>query len=348
MSNPIPIENIYYLLCYAWGSLDEGELKAMENVDCKTLQDLLAKVLISGCKRLIKRGLNRNYQVKFKEEASLRGRIAFTPSLQQLSWTKGRMVCEFTELSHNTVLNRILKTTMRNLLYTAGISNDHKNELRGLLRVLPEVDSIHIRSKLFRRIQYHQHLRDYRLLMNICELIHESLIPTEQAGESTFRDFIRDPKKMPALFEAFVFNFYHHELQNRTVGRSRFYWQQVMGETDAIQRLPTMNTDAEIQEGRNLTILDCKYYKEAFTYNWETQRYKTANFYQLYAYIMNKQIEQPELKVSGMLLYPEVQQSFTDRFQLQGHDITIASINLSQPWEQIHDDLIALFPKQPA
>jgi 5-methylcytosine-specific restriction enzyme subunit McrC len=49
-----------------------------------------------------------------------------------------------------------------------------------------------------------------------------------------------------------------------------------------------------------------------------------------------------------MLLYPEVQQSFTDRFELQGHDITIASINLSQPWEQIHDDLIALFPKQPA
>ena len=63
---------------------------------------------------------------------------------------------------------------------------------------------------------------------------------------------------------------------------------------------------------------------------------------------MNKQIEQPELKVSGMLLYPEVQQSVTDRFKLQGHDITIASINLSQPWEQIHDDLIALVPKQPA
>ena len=330
------------MLCYAWGRLDTDELKAVQNVDCKTLQDLFAKVLINGCKRLVKRGLNQNYKAISREESSLRGRIAFTPSLRQLSWTQGRMVCEFTELSHNTLFNRILKTTLRNLLFSTGISREHKNELRGLLRVLHEVDSIRIRSQLFRRIQYHQNLREYRLLMNICELIHESRIPTEQAGESTFSDFIRDPKKMPALFEDFVFNFYQHELQNHKVRKTRFQWQKVSGNAEAIKRLPTMNTDVEIQHGDDLKILDCKYYQEAFTNNWKTERYKTANLYQLYAYVMNKQIVHPELKISGMLLYPEVHQSFTDSFNLQGHSITIASINLSQTWEEIHADLIAL------
>lgn len=342
MSSQIPIQNIYYLLCYAWGRLEEGELKAVENVECKTLQELFAKVLINGTKRLIKRGLNRNYQARFEEEASLRGRIAFTPSVRGLSWTKGRMVCEFTELSYDTIPNRILKTTMRNLMFTSGISAEHKDELRGLLRVLHEVSSVRISRKLFRRIQYHQNLRDYRLLMNICELIHESLMPTEEAGMSTFRNFVRDPKKMPALFEAFVYNFYQHELPAHKVGKSSFEWQKKSGDAEALARLPTMNTDVELERGEELTVLDCKYYKEAFTSNWGTERYKTPNLYQLYAYIMNKQIESPEKKVSGMLLYPEVQQSFTDHFVLQGHSVTIASINLDQPWKEIHNDLLSL------
>ena len=327
------------MLCYAWGELDEGDLKTVENVECETLQDLFAKVLIHGSKRLIKRGLNRNYQAISKEEPSLRGRIAFTPSLRKLSWTKGRMVCEFTELSHNTLLNRILKTTMRNLLFVEGISDDHKGALRGLLRLLHEVSPIRISRKLFRRIQYHQNLRDYRLLMNICELIHESLLPTEQAGQSTFRDFIRDPKKMPMLFEHFIFNFYKHELSGYVVGKSKFGWQQVSGDPMAIDRIPTMNTDVELKRDNVLTILDCKYYKDAFTNNWGTQRYKTPNLYQLYAYMMNKQIECPDLEISGMLLYPEVNQSFTDRFKLQGHPVAIASINLNQSWQNIHEDL---------
>lgn len=344
MSSQIPIQNIYYLLCYAWGRLEEGELKAVENVECETLQDLFAKVLINGTKRLIKRGLNRNYQAKFEEEASLRGRIAFTPSVRQLSWTKGRMVCEFTELSHDTIPNRILKTTMRNLLFSSGISKAHKDELRGLLRVLHEVSSIRVSRKVFRRIQYHQNLRDYRLLMNICELISESLMPTEEAGKSTFRDFIRDPNKMPTLFEAFVYNFYKNELPGKKTSKSTFDWQERSGDPAALARLPTMNTDVELEEGNELTILDCKYYKDAFTSNWETERYMTPNLYQLYAYIMNKQIERPDIKVSGMLLYPEVQKSFTDRFILQGHPIAMASINLDQPWEGIRNDLLGLFP----
>jgi 5-methylcytosine-specific restriction enzyme subunit McrC len=257
------------------------------------------------------------------------------------------MVCEFTELSHNTLLNRILKTTLRNLLFTNGISCDHKNELRGLLRVLHEVDSIRIRSQLFRRIQYHQNLREYRLLMNICELVYESLIPTEQAGQATFQDFIRDPKKMPKLFEAFVFNFYQQELQNYKVGRTKFKWQDVTGDANAFEHIPMMQTDVEIESDDDLRILDCKYYKEAFTHHWETERYKTANLYQLYAYMMNKQIQYPELKVSGILLYPQVNQSFTEHFNLQGHDVIIASINLNQPWRNIHNDLKALILDKP-
>lgn len=342
MESRIPVENLYYLLCYAWDKLDEAELTPVDSEACETLQDLLAKVLVSGTQRLIKQGFHRNYQEQVEETGSLRGRIAFAPSLRQLSWTKGRMVCEFTELSYNTLPNRILKTTLRNLLYTEGISEAHKDEIAGILHHLHEVTPIRISSKLFGRIQYHQNLRYYRFLMNICQLVHESLIPKEGNGESQFRDFLRDHKKMAAMFEEFVFNFYKRE-SDLKVGKSTYSWQGVTAASEEAKALiPTLNTDVELLKGNGLTILDCKFYHEAFTSNRDTQRFKTANLYQLYAYIMNRQIKDPKLNISGMLLYPETEESFCHRFKLQGHPMCIASINLNQPWQGIHKDLLEI------
>ena len=296
----------------------------------------------------MRRGFHRNYQEKVEETSSLRGRIAFAPSVRQMSWTKGRMACEFTELSYNTVPNRILKTTLRNLMHTRGLERDRKEEIGGILRHLHEVDPIRISGKVFRRIQYHQNLRFYRFLMNICELVHESLIPTQQAGESAFRDFIRDERKMAYVYERFVYNFFKHET-GWDVGKTTFPWQQV--ETDdetALSVLPTMNTDVELSRGTDLLILDCKYYRQAFTTNWNIERFKTPNLYQLYAYVMNRALKDPELSVSGMLLYPETKKSFCHRFELQGHSMCIASINLDQPWRNIDRELKALIdPSSP-
>ncbi len=48
----IPILNIYYLLCYAWNKLDEGEVLSLQIEDDAPLADLLfrlwAKVFTGG------------------------------------------------------------------------------------------------------------------------------------------------------------------------------------------------------------------------------------------------------------------------------------------------------------
>ena len=233
MSSKIPVENIYYLLCYAWGRLDEGELTMVDSESCDTLQDLFAKVLISGTQRLVKQGFHRGYIEEVEETSSLRGRIAFSPSVRAMSWSKGRMVCEYTELSYDTIPNRILKTTLRNLLYTEGVGWTHKDQIAGLLHKLHEVSPIRITSKLFRRIQYHQNLRFYRFLMNVCEFVHESLLLKEGSGESHFQDFIRDDRKMAYVFEDFIRNFYERERPDYHVGRQRFKWQGLEGDDAA-------------------------------------------------------------------------------------------------------------------
>ena len=39
----IPIQNIYYLLCYAWDKLTEKEVVGVEAIDTTTLADLFAR-----------------------------------------------------------------------------------------------------------------------------------------------------------------------------------------------------------------------------------------------------------------------------------------------------------------
>ena len=53
----IPIENIYYLLCYAWNKLDEKERVSVSIDDKTELLDLFAKILINATKMLLKEAL---------------------------------------------------------------------------------------------------------------------------------------------------------------------------------------------------------------------------------------------------------------------------------------------------
>ena len=55
----IPIENIYYLLCYAWNKLDESERINVAQMECETLIDLLTSVLANGAAYVLRRGLDR-------------------------------------------------------------------------------------------------------------------------------------------------------------------------------------------------------------------------------------------------------------------------------------------------
>ncbi len=69
----IPIANLYYLLCYAWNTLDEKDLIDVTGIESTELVDLFARVLIGGANRLIKDGLDRGYQQFSADIPSIRG-----------------------------------------------------------------------------------------------------------------------------------------------------------------------------------------------------------------------------------------------------------------------------------
>lgn len=59
----IPIANVYYLLCYAWGHAEESDLVRLEDLEgLSRVHDMLGHLLGSGTLRLIRRGLDRGYR----------------------------------------------------------------------------------------------------------------------------------------------------------------------------------------------------------------------------------------------------------------------------------------------
>lgn len=341
MAKEIPIQNLYYLLCYAWDQLAEGALIDIKASDSKSLSELFAQVLAHGTQHLVKRGFDRGYLVHSEETPRLCGRFNLSESMQRLSWRQGRMVCEFDELDHNILQNRILKTTIEDVLHAKGIEKNTRTLLREQAASLRHINSIHITSGIFRRVHLHRNNRFYRFLLNVCELIHDSKLPEQQDGKTRFRDFIRDPKRMPYLFECFVKNFYMREQREFKVGRVQFKWAAT-GTEESLAVLPVMKTDVSLWSKNRSIILDCKFYAEAMSGWLGQEKIHASNLYQLYAYLRNAEHHADWKGSEGILLYPAVSSQFDHHFTVDGHRIRVVSIDLDQPWKHIHDCLLSV------
>lgn len=341
MPQEIPIQNVYYLLCYAWDKLTIDGTIDVSAKDCHSLDDLFARVLINGTDYLVRHGFDRDYILEREETPKLRGRIEVGASMQRQTWRQGRMVCEFDEFSYNILHNRILRTTIEQLVRCNQLDGELAEQLRLKLQVMGEIESIPVTKQLFRRVRIHRNNKQYRFLMNVCELIHDSLLPTENQGESRFQNFLREEKAMAALFEKFVKNFYEQH-SPFDVSAPHLHWSQD-GPSESLALVPRMETDVVLDSPERQIVLDCKFYKEAFKGKGEANpRFNSNHLYQITAYLRNAQREKGWQNVEGILLYPAVAQNFHHDLQLDGFRLQIASVDLDQEWREIHKGLLSL------
>lgn len=344
MAKEIPIENIYHLLCYAWNYLPEaGEIDVVAK-DAHSLDELLARVLTNGSQHLIRQGLDRDYILHSEETSRLRGKFDLTASFSQQTMQQGRMVCEFDDLSHDILHNQILKTTLAILSKNPHIEKDTKSLLHRQLKTLHHITPIRITSRLFHRVRLHRNNRQYRMLLNVCELIHESLLPTQHTGRTRFRDFIRDEKTMPRLFEAFIRNFYDRH-SHFAVSAAHLHWN-VEGDLQSTALVPRMETDVSLYTPERQIILDCKFYKEAFKTNYGKAKFNRDHLFQLFAYLENAGHSKGWNQLEGILLYPSVSQDFHHQLKLNHHNITLCSIDLNCSWQYVETQLLHII-KEP-
>jgi 5-methylcytosine-specific restriction enzyme subunit McrC len=337
----IPIQNIYYLLSYAWNKLEESKIASVEKIEGKHILNLFAKVLSNGIKYIMRRGLDRGYISHSELTGRLRGRINFATSLKSIIRHSLALDCEYDELSYDVLHNQIIRTTIKRLLNVKDIDETIRAELHFLDSKLRHVSLIPLTKKHFALVQLHSNNFFYDFLLKVCELIFDNLLISEQDGSCKFRDFLRDEKAMGRLFEEFVRNFFKLEQSQFTVGCEIINWQaEAIGKT-SMDLLPRMRTDVSLTSTTRKIVIDTKYYYQALQTYHDKETIHSPNLYQLYAYLDNLEpTDELMEKCEGILMYPTTEKELDLQYLIKGHPVSIRTINLNQDWPKIHQRLL--------
>src|SRR6516162_2955308 len=110
MQRPIPVQNIYYLFCYAWDRFPEGASIDVGETSRPDIVDLFARVLGRGLAALLKRGLDRGYVEIEEDTSALRGRILINQTLRRRALRRADATCRFEELQYDVLHNQIIKS----------------------------------------------------------------------------------------------------------------------------------------------------------------------------------------------------------------------------------------------
>jgi 5-methylcytosine-specific restriction enzyme subunit McrC len=337
----IPISNLYYLLCYAWGRLDERDFVDIDATSFRDLPNLIGRLLISGVKRLLRRGVHRDY-LSFQEDSeNPRGKIDISDSIKRAVIWRNSVTCIVDDLSRNVLQNQIIRTTLNRLARAKEIDAGLSHELNSLVRQLDGVALIELQPHHFLRIQIHRNNAFYRFLLHICELCFHSLLADEKGGEYRFKDFVRDEDRMRKLFQDFVFNFFEIEQREFKISSERFNWDIESGDFDARRLLPDMITDVCLTNETRKIVIECKFSKDTLQENRGKLSARSEHLYQLFAYLKNlEQRGGTNVHCDGLLLYPATGQLIDFMFVTQGHKVRVATLDLTKDWIEIRHSLL--------
>jgi 5-methylcytosine-specific restriction enzyme subunit McrC len=346
----IPIRNAWYLLLYAW---DMAAWRGRWRGACEespSLLGLLARILSETTRDLLKRQLGRAYAIRNQTLRGIRGRIDFAGSLRRLSFECGAAHCRFSELSVDTLKNRILLATLCRLASDPRLTHPNpqeesklRHDLHSLTRAMEGVSVIPISPTDFGRLQLSRNDQEYLLPMTICALIHRLAMPTEEEGDQALAWLLGDEIRFHQLFERFVRNFYRFHLDNHEVRSEGLDWHDEL----ACNLVPSMRTDITITVKtppyRRL-IIDTKYSKMALAATPHGGlKFKSPNLYQMYTYLRTQEhLSEAHRTAQGMLIYPTTNLDLDEAMSVQGHLIRVVTVDLARPWDSIEARLLAL------
>lgn len=333
----IPVQNIYYMLSYAFQTLNAQGYRELATEQFDNVAELCAAILAKGVAVQLKRGLGREYIPQTEALSTLRGKVDVAESIKTQSVLRKQLICTYDDLTVNSYLNRILKSTMELLLHS-DISKVRKKALRKLLVYFADVDALDVHSINW-NIRYDRNNQSYRMLISICQLVVKGLLQTNADGSTRLMDFI-DEQRMCRLYEKFILEYYRREHPEIIARASQISWQLDDGFSDM---LPVMQSDITLSRGNRTLIIDAKYYAHNTQTQFDVHTLHSGNLYQIFTYVKNKDAEYSNAphEVSGMLLYAKTDaQIQPDQvYQMSGNWISVRTLDLNCDFADIVEQL---------
>lgn len=339
----IPIKNLFYILCYAWDLADQRDKIKVDVEDCKTFPDLFAKLLTIGVSVLLKRGLNKDYVPQTEELRGIKGKLEVSSTIKQQSLMHGSAVCSYDDFTEDILINQIIYSTMHALLCIPDMDDGNRKRLYKVYSLFPHVREVELSPTTFKEVNITKDNRYYRLLLNICRIICERLLPSKnEEGHYPFVDF--SDEEMNRIFERFLFNFYRFNLHGEYPEVKRenlvFDFEEITEGSNDV--LPEMLTDISLINSKTgkKTIVDAKYYSSTLESKVIGAKGKIsrANVSQILSYIESAKGAASDS--TGILVYPQVTEVVNAAWKYHGHIVKVCTVNLNDDWQNIEKRLI--------
>jgi len=113
----IPIMNIWLLMAYA-ANLDTDvspNKTGTQNFE-ENLMDTVAELLCDELKKQLKFGLNLGFETHREELPRLRGKVDHINTARAGSYMRGKIICVYEKLNHNTIENQIVRLSLYNVI----------------------------------------------------------------------------------------------------------------------------------------------------------------------------------------------------------------------------------------
>lgn len=330
----IRIQNIYYMLAYAFQVLNEQGFASCAAESFDNAADLLSEILIRGVSGQIKRGLHREYQNKKDSLPCLRGKINISETIQQQAAMRHQLVCNFDEFNEDSSFNRILKTTIF-LLLRADIAVSRKKQLKKLLPYFENVKIIRVQEIKW-KFSYNRFSRTYQMLISICWLVVKGLLQTQADGSLKVMNYL-DEQRICRLYEKFVLEYYRKEYYQLKPRSAQIDW--ALAEGDNSEWLPQMKSDILLSGSNKELIIDTKYYAHTMQLYYGVQSIHSHNLYQIFTYVKNRAAGGK--KVAGMLLYARTDEAVQPdkNYSMSGNTISVRTLDLNCDFSQIKQQL---------
>jgi len=339
VNKSIFIQNIYYMLSYAFTNLKKDDFEDVSKEEFENIHNLFAAILAKGIGQQLKKGLYREYINKNENLTTLRGKINMQGTIRNKMMKKSVLSCEYDELSENNLLNQILNTTVFILIRHANVENKYKDDLIKKMLFFSNVDIIEPNTIKWSAIEFQHNYNSYRLLISICQLILEGMLLTTETGSYKLAKFI-DERHMHTLYEKFILEYYRKEYNTLNVNASQIQWIVDNNETNM---LPTMQSDITLSYGNKVLIIDAKFWSHTTQYWHETNKIHSSNLYQIFTYVKNKDASFFESihKVAGMLLYARTDELIQpdESYSLSGNEISVKTLDLNCGFKEISNQL---------
>lgn len=356
MSNtktPIPIKNLFYMLCYAWDVLSIKDDMLVGSDDYTDAYNLLARVFSHGIGKVIRSGFHRSYIPMEEELSTLRGKINVQESINRLSMQRKQLVCSYDEYSTDDVFNQILNYTIAALIKNPNVDLSIKRQLKKQKMFFTGIGETAPTAASRKSLVFNRNNVTYKMLIRVAIMLYDNTTINEDDGRETFKDFFRE-EQMQKVYESFLLNFYalHLDKKKYRVHAPKFTWLKSsdvdvwddVEEADSL--MPELRTDIVIEnkEKQIQFIIDAKYYKEALvkSHHGTAKKFRREHISQIMTYMINSTFVGTK---RGALLYPTVCDIIDEKQNIATGMIFFKSINLDADWRDIEAQLLSFAQK---